>query len=68
MAQSKTTTVYDPVNDLTYSTTYYWKIIPYNQFGDAINCPVWSFTVLADPTVTTYPSLSKTLIQLLLLI
>jgi len=51
----QTTTVYDPVNDLTYSTTYYWKIIPYNQFGDAINCPVWSFTVLADPTVTTYP-------------
>ncbi len=52
---TQTATLYDPANDLTYSTTYYWKIVPYNQFGDAVDCPVWSFTVLADPTVTTYP-------------
>ncbi|MDD4677412.1 MAG: choice-of-anchor J domain-containing protein [Candidatus Cloacimonetes bacterium] len=51
----QTATVYDPANDLNYSTTYYWKIVPFNQFGDAVDCPVWSFTVLADPTVTTYP-------------
>ena len=51
----QTATVYDPANDLNYSTTYYWKIVPFNQFGDAVDCPVWSFTVLADPTVTTFP-------------
>lgn len=46
---------YDPVGDLTPSTTYYWKIVPYNAFGDAVNCPVWSFTTHGDPTVTTLP-------------
>ncbi|MEN6445094.1 MAG: choice-of-anchor J domain-containing protein [Candidatus Cloacimonas sp.] len=51
----QTATVFDPANDLSYNTTYYWKIVPFNQFGDAGDCPVWSFTVLADPTVTTYP-------------
>ncbi len=25
-------------------TTYYWQIVPYNELGSAINCPVWSFT------------------------
>lgn len=51
---TQTGTSYDPAN-FAYSTVYYWKIVPYNTFGDALNCPVWSFTTLADPTVTTYP-------------
>ncbi|MDD2228452.1 MAG: choice-of-anchor J domain-containing protein, partial [Candidatus Cloacimonetes bacterium] len=42
-------------NDFAYSTTYYWKIVPFNLHGDALDCPIWSFTTLADPTVTTYP-------------
>ncbi|MDP2401119.1 MAG: hypothetical protein Q8M66_04000, partial [Actinomycetota bacterium] len=30
--------------------TYYWKVVPYNAFGDAIGCPVWSFqTMPANP-------------------
>ncbi|MBN2830587.1 MAG: hypothetical protein JXR56_09745, partial [Candidatus Cloacimonetes bacterium] len=29
---------------LQYETTYYWQIVPYNFVGDAVNCPVWSFT------------------------
>ena len=47
-------TIYNP-DDLSYSTVYYWKIVPYNTYGDALNCPVWSFTTLADPTVSTFP-------------
>jgi len=50
----QTGTVYDPA-DFIYSTTYYWKIVPFNANGDALNCPVWTFTTLADPTITTFP-------------
>lgn len=46
---------YDPTGDLTPSTTYYWKVVPYNGFGDAVNCPVWSFTTHGDPTITSLP-------------
>jgi PKD repeat protein len=28
---------------LDYYTDYYWKIVPYNTNGDAINCPIWHF-------------------------
>ncbi|PKN78661.1 MAG: hypothetical protein CVU48_07640, partial [Candidatus Cloacimonetes bacterium HGW-Cloacimonetes-1] len=41
---------YNPVANLQYSTTYYWKVTPYNAIGDAANCPVWSFTTEPDPT------------------
>jgi hypothetical protein len=27
-----------------FGKTYYWQVIPYNAVGDAVNCPVWSFT------------------------
>ena len=51
---SQTGITYNP-DDFAYSTTYYWKIVPFNQDGDALNCPIWSFTTLADPTVFTFP-------------
>lgn len=47
-------TSYTP-GTLNYSTTYYWKIIPRNANGPATGCPVWSFTTMADPTITTFP-------------
>ena len=28
---------------LVAGTTYYWKVVPSNSFGDATGCPVWSF-------------------------
>ncbi|MFA8299962.1 MAG: choice-of-anchor J domain-containing protein [Hyphomicrobiales bacterium] len=34
--------VYEP--NLLENTTYYWQVIPYNDAGDAADCPVWSFT------------------------
>ncbi len=40
---------------LQYETTYYWQVIPCNAVDQAANCPVWSFTTIADPTVTNFP-------------
>jgi len=51
----QTGTVYDHPTDLQYNTLYYWRIVPFNADGDAVNCPIWQFTTLADPTVTTFP-------------
>lgn len=30
--------------DLDVNTTYYWQIVPFNDMGEASNCPVWSFS------------------------
>jgi len=32
-----------------YSSTYYWKIIPFNSNGDATNVETWSFTTEVNP-------------------
>jgi hypothetical protein len=40
---------------LAYSTTYTWQIIPRNEAGAAEGCPVWSFTTMADPVVSSFP-------------
>ncbi|MDD4231763.1 MAG: choice-of-anchor D domain-containing protein [Candidatus Cloacimonetes bacterium] len=45
---------YYPQN-LPFSTTHYWQIVPYNQHGDASDCPVWSFTTMDDPVVHDLP-------------
>lgn len=50
-----TNTFYKYTGTLEYNKTYYWRIVPYNQIGDASNCPTWSFTTMADPTITTFP-------------
>jgi hypothetical protein len=38
------------------STIYYWQIIPVNAIGNAINCPIWSFTTGAVPLAATNPN------------
>ena len=43
-----TSTSQDLVN-FSYSTTYYWQIVPYNSNGDAANVITWSFTTEANP-------------------
>lgn len=48
------TTKYDP-SPLLGSTTYYWKIVPYNANGDATNCPVWLFTTKSTTIINSYP-------------
>lgn len=38
---------------LEYSTTYYWKVLPYNIVGEPTEgVLVWSFTTIADPTLS----------------
>lgn len=51
----QTATTYNPVADFSFLTVYYWKIVPFNDNGEALDCPVWSFTSMPDPTVTIYP-------------
>ncbi|PKN80915.1 MAG: hypothetical protein CVU48_00400 [Candidatus Cloacimonetes bacterium HGW-Cloacimonetes-1] len=51
---NQATTTYSPVG-LSYSTPYYWQIVPRNANGPATGCPVWSFTTMADPTITEFP-------------
>jgi hypothetical protein len=48
-------TSYTITTSLAYNTIYYWKVTPYNATGDAVSCPVWSFTTMADPTITNLP-------------
>jgi hypothetical protein len=50
-----TGTVYDHPTNFAFNTLLYWQIVPYNDFGDATGCPIWSFTTMPDPTVTTLP-------------
>ncbi len=40
---------------LAYSTTYKWRVEPYNAHGTAEGAATWSFTTIADPTVTALP-------------
>lgn len=47
-------TLYDPPTNLAGDTTHYWRITPYNSYGDAAGCPVWSFTTGATPH-SAYP-------------
>lgn len=41
--------------DLDYLTTYNWKVVPYNDAGDAIDCPVWSFTTEEYIFIDAFP-------------
>lgn len=47
-------TSYDLPN-LEYSTTYYWQVVASNSYGSAEGSATWSFTTLADQTITEYP-------------
>lgn len=38
-----------------YATHYNWKVVPYNDKGDATNVPVWHFTTIPDASTNTYP-------------
>lgn len=45
---------YNP-GTLNYGTTYYWQVVPYNANGNATNCPVWSFSTMANPLISSFP-------------
>ncbi len=47
----QTATSYD-YSGLDYSTTYYWKVVPYNVVGTPTEgVEIWSFTTMEDPTI-----------------
>ncbi|RZK26479.1 MAG: hypothetical protein EOO43_02700 [Flavobacterium sp.] len=37
------------------NTQYYWKVVPYNDFGNANGCTVWTFKSLNVPNCPTMP-------------
>ncbi|MBW2960299.1 fibronectin type III domain-containing protein [Mesonia aestuariivivens] len=45
------TTSYD-LGNLNYETNYYVTIVPENNFGEATDCTIYSFTTEIDPSVT----------------
>ena len=40
---------------LDYSTTYCWKVVPYNTVGEAEDVPIWVFTTQDDHSVNEFP-------------
>ncbi|MDD5316746.1 MAG: hypothetical protein PHX33_07005 [Candidatus Cloacimonetes bacterium] len=56
-ALSLSETGYTLPQNLDYSTTYYWRVVPVNDIAPAMNCPIWSFTTMADPSIVDYPHL-----------
>ena len=53
-ADNQSSNSYDP-GPLDYSTTYYWKIIAWDQYGDTAEGTEWDFTTKVG-NVTIYPS------------
>ncbi|MCL2065621.1 MAG: M6 family metalloprotease domain-containing protein [Candidatus Cloacimonetes bacterium] len=43
-----TTTTWRP-SILEQRTQYFWQIVPFNVSGDALDCPIWSFTTISIP-------------------
>jgi len=41
--ENYTSTIYEP-GTMNYSTTYYWKIIAFDEFGTMSEGPIWTFT------------------------
>ena len=52
---TSTTTSFTPDTALPFSTTLYWTVTAVNAEGESVAATPRSFTVMADPTVYTYP-------------
>jgi hypothetical protein len=46
VSEEQTSRTYDP-GELEYETTYYWKIVSKDSFGEITEGPIWSFTTMA---------------------
>ena len=44
---------YCPDDELDFSTTYYWKIVAWDNLGSSISSPVWSFTTRGNDPPNT---------------
>ena len=57
--------LYVPEEYLDEGTSYFWKIVPYNSFGDASGCSVWEFTVRKlNPPVNLFGEAFESHVQL----
>ena len=43
------------IPECDYETTYYWKVVPYNDFGDSKTNNMWTFTTQPQITVMVFP-------------
>jgi hypothetical protein len=57
-----TGTRYTP-NSFIGGTNYYWKVVPYNDYGAAIGCPTWTYTLPLRCAIYPFPSDSATLVS-----
>jgi hypothetical protein len=56
MGNNQSVTTYDP-GTMNYVTTYYWKIVAWDNFGESTAGPLWSFTTKTNsPPVLGTPS------------
>lgn len=46
--QTASTSGYSP-GSLSYETTYYWKVVPFNSSGNASGCVEWTFATEGEP-------------------
>ena len=51
VSDNQTSTTYSPSN-LTANTSYSYQIVPANNAGDAVGCPVVTFTTVADGAIS----------------
>jgi glutaredoxin len=49
VSNNQTGTTYKP-SQLEYNTSYYWKIVAEDTFGEITEGPIWSFTTMAEPS------------------
>jgi len=47
---------YTIASPLATNTNHYWRVVPYNYIGEALNCPVWSFSTHNLTPVLSYPT------------
>lgn len=55
VSTQQTTLSYAVPSALNYNSVYYWKVVASNANGSAVNSDVWSFTTMADPTISSFP-------------
>lgn len=43
---------FDPFPDMDWNIPYYWKVVPYNESGNATGSAVWTFNTVLPGTIT----------------
>jgi len=48
VSDNQTGTSYDPPGALEFTTTYFWQIVAYDEYGASTTGPIWDFTTKAN--------------------